>query len=174
MFFFSVPKKRNSPPIKQHAVNGVTLIELVAFLVVISVALVGLLKVFNQAQENTADPLIRVRALELAQAQLDAILARKFDENTPTGGVPACDSVDGDACLGIISGDTDLDDVGDYNGFNFVQDGFVVDVDVTESGADLGLSNSQARLISVSVTTPATSTDSTGSVVALSAYKVNF
>ncbi len=154
--------------------RGVTLIELVVFIVIISVALVGVLRVFNQSQENSADPLIRLRALELAQAQLDAILTRKFDENTPTGGVPACGSVDGPLCLGIATPDSDFDDVGDFNGLSFSQNGFTVNVTVVESGNQLAMPNSNARLITVTVSTPATSQSALGSPVSLSAFKVNF
>lgn len=148
--------------------QGATLIELVVFIVVVGVALAVLVRVFNQSVINSADPVVKIKALEKGQALLDEILARKFDENTPTGGVPACNTSSGLACAGIVS-DSDYDDVGDYNGYTDSSDsGFTVSVSVSLAGSDLGLSNDQARLISVSVLMPG------GSTTVLSAYKVNF
>lgn len=153
------------PPERQR---GVSLVELIVFLVVISVGLVALLNVFSQSMQTTNDPAINARALALAQAQLDDILARKFDENTPTGGVPACGSPGAPACLGIVP-DTDYDDVGDYNGLSASPNGIDnLSVSVVEAGSELGLANDAARRITVTVVTP-----NAGSLV-LSAYKVNF
>lgn len=154
--------------------TGVTLIELLVFLVVIGIALSAVVGVFTNSIKSSNDPLIRIRALELGQAQLDEVLARKFDENTPNGGVPACNSTDGSACLGIVP-DADYDDVGDFNGFtDNSHPGYSVQVNVTEAGSDLGLANANARLISVTVTMPAISNNLSGSSVTLSAYRVNF
>jgi len=154
--------------------QGATLIETIVFIVIIGIALSATLRVFTQSITSVSDPLIRVRALELAHAQLDDILARKFDENTPTGGVPACGSAAGIACAGIAA-DAGYDDVGDFNGFidNSIA-GYSISVSVVEAGADLGLSADQARLITVVVSTPATNASPAGSPITLSAYKVNF
>lgn len=149
-------------------VTGLSLVETIVFIVVISIALTTLVQVFNQSVVQSVDPIIRIKALEKGQALLDEILARKFDENTPTGGVPACDSSEGAACLGITP-DSDYDDVGDYNGYTDNSDtGFAVSVSVSNAGADLGLPANQARLITVSVSM------ADGNVSVLSAYKVNF
>lgn len=148
--------------------RGVTLVETIVFIVVVSIALVALIRVFNAGVSQSVDPLVRIRALELGQAQMDEILARKYDENTPTGGVPACDSPDGLVCAGIAA-DTDYDDVGDYNGYtNTAANGYVISVSVANAGSDLGLPASQARLVSVNVSMP------NGDALSLSSYKVNF
>lgn len=156
--------------------KGATLIEIVVFIVILGVALAATLKVFNDSVVRANDPLIRVRALELAQAQLDDILSRKFDENTPTGGVPACDSAASGApsCAGIVP-DGDFDDVGDFQGFeDLSHTGYRIFVSVEEAGTDLGIPESQARLITVQVSTPATSAGASGIALTLAAYKVNF
>lgn len=76
--------------------QGVTLMELIVFIVVISIALVGVLGVYQTAVVNSADPVIRMKTLELAQARLDAVMALPYaDPNTETGG--------------------DFDDVDDYH-----------------------------------------------------------
>ena len=153
----------------EHGQKGFSLIELITFLVIIAVALAALISVFTQGMRSVNDPLIRTRALELAQAQLDAILARKFDENTPSGGIPACGASGGLVCAGIAA-DAGFDDVGDFNGFNQTIDGYQVSVSVVAAGSELGLANSDARRISVSVSSPGGAI----SALTLSAYKVNF
>lgn len=153
---------------------GVTLVETIVFLVVVSVALVALVRVFSQGVVSLgpdgdvrAPDVVRVRALELAQAKMDEILARKFDENTPTGGVPACNSVGGGGCLGIAP-DGEYDDVGDYHGHNDSSNPYhTVSVTVTEATAP-GFPAVPARLITVSVSLTA------GDTLVLSAYKANF
>ncbi len=146
--------------------HGVTLIELIVFIVVVSIALVTLLSVYNQAVINSVDPIVRVRALECAQTKLDEILARKFDENTPSGGVPACDAFAGLACNGIAA-DAGRDDVGDYH----TDDGAVIagcTFDITVTAAAVGgVPAAQSRLVTVAAT-------SASSTVTLSSYRMNF
>ena len=149
--------------------RGVTLVELIVFIVVISIALAVLLNVFAFQVTNSVDPVARVKALERGQAVLDEILSRKFDENTPTGGVPACDSPAGDPCAGITTPDSGLDDVGDYNGTTDNTDpDYPVAIQVTSAGGDLGIAANQARLVTVTVTIPG------GETLTLNAYRVNF
>lgn len=148
--------------------HGVTLIETIVFILIVSIGLGALLAVFNQSAVNSVDPVIRIKALEKGQALMDEILARKFAENTPTGGVPACDSSTGVACA-AISSDGQFDDVGDYHGYADNSDvRFPVSITVQAAGTALGLANGRARLITLSVGMP------DGKSVTLSAYKVNF
>lgn len=144
-----------------------TLVETMVFLVVVSIALVALVRVFSQGVSDSVDPVVRARALELGQATLDEILARKFDENTPTGGVPACNSTDGPPCAGIAP-DGDYDDVGDYHGYSDTSNPYhTVDVSVTNATVT-EFPAAQARLITVTVSLP------DGDSLTLSAYKANF
>jgi MSHA pilin protein MshD len=148
--------------------TGVTLIETIVFIIVVSIGLGALLIVFNHSVVNSVDPVIRIKALEKGQALMDEILARKFAENSPTGGVPACDSTSGSTCAAIAN-DPQFDDVGDYNGFTDNSDArFPVSVAVQPAGTDLGLSNTRARRITLRVGMP------DGNSLTLSAYKVNF
>lgn len=155
--------------------TGVTLIELLVFIVAVAVALAGLLAVFYRALDNSVDPLMHTRGLELAQAKLDEVMARKFAENTPTGAVPACGSFDaGGACTAIqgVAVDPARDDVGDYHGEISDDSGYRVAVAVVEAGGDFiaarAVPADQARRITVTVTMPDAST------LQLSSYKVNF
>lgn len=150
--------------------RGVTLIETVVFIIVVSVGLSVLVTAFSSFLGNSVDPIVQVRALECAQAKLDEIVARKFDENSPTGGVPPCGSaeVGAVACAGISS-DADFDDVGDYDGqTDNSNPSCSITVAVSNAGGDLGLPAAQARLITVTVTSPG------GGNATLSTYKANF
>ena len=147
--------------------GGVTLIELIVFIVVISIALGALLSVYNQSIINSVNPITQVRALECAQTKLDEILARKFDESTPSGGIPACGSFGTGGCSGI-SADSSMDDVGDYHSANgSAVAGCTFDITVTASGFG-GIDDTQSRLVTV------TATATGGDSVTLSSYRTNF
>ena len=125
-------------------------------------------KVFSQSVGQSVDPAMRIKALEKGQALMDEILARKFDENSPTGGVPACDTTGANVCAGIAV-DAGFDDVGDYNGYtNSLEGGYTLSVTVVAAGTELGISNTQARRVTVVANMP------DGNSVTLSAYKANF
>lgn len=149
---------------------GVTLIELIVFITVISIGLTALVAAINNHLTNSVDPIAQIRALECAQAKLDEITARKFDESTPTGGIPACGSAElgATSCTGIAS-DAGFDDVGDFNGQ--VDTSFAnctITVTVVNAGTDLGIPNSQARRITVDVSS------SISGRASLSTYRSNF
>jgi MSHA pilin protein MshD len=156
---------RNKLPTHRIRVSGVSLIEMVVFIVVVSIALLALVGVYRQATINNVDPIIRVQALEAAQSLLDEILSLKYDENTPTGGVPACDSGQPGAglCSTTLGADGNFNDVDDYNDWS--------DVDIPYVGYSRNVTvtvNGNIKLIIVSVTTP---TDET---ILLSAERANF
>lgn len=139
---------------KFRSQSGVSLIEMVVFIVVVSIALLALIKVYNQATINNVDPLVRVRALEAAQSKLDEILSLKFSDNTPTGGVPACTACDD-------TPDANMNDVDDYRSKS----------DVPYAGYNRSVSvvtNGNIKLITVTVTMP------TGGSILLSAERANF
>ena len=161
---------------------GVTLIELIISIVVISIALVAVLTSFSFSVSQSADPLWRNKSLKLAQLYLDEILARAYDESTPVGGLPpvASPSCSG---LGPESGETraTYDDVDDYNGVNDAPPvsligaidssygSYRVQVSVSCDGGTVSASgNSHAKKILVRVTPPGEST------IAFAAYKGNF
>lgn len=149
-------------------INGFTLIEVLAFMLVISFGLAGLLASFNFGVAHSVDPVTRIKALEKTQALLDDILSRRFDENTPAGGVPACGTNEGSACAGIAA-DAGYDDVGDFNGYSNSSDtGFNISVAVINAGTELGITNTHARRITITTQMPDNRT------ITLSAYKVNY
>lgn len=148
--------------------KGVTLIEVIVFIVVVNLALVTVLQIYGQAVVNSVDPIVRIKATELARATLDNVLTRKFDEATPSGGLPACGTAGAPACVGVQT-DADYDDVGDFDGYvDNSHTGFPVSVAVAYAGADIGLANTAAKKITVTVGMP------DGNSVVLAAYKGNY
>jgi MSHA pilin protein MshD len=138
------------------AYAGVSLIELIVFIVVVSIALLALVGVYRQATINNVDPIIRLRALEAAQSKLDEILALKYSESTPTGGVPAC-SVCND------TPDANMNDVDDYRNWSDTPH-----VGYTRSVSVVTNAGNTIKLITVSVTSP------TGEAILLAAERANF
>lgn len=148
--------------------RGVTLIELIVFIVVVAVALTAMIAAMNSSLIRSVDPVMDIRALECAQAKLDEITARKFDKHSPVGGVPACGSSGAVACAGIVVDGT-LDNVGAYAGHvDTSNPSCRIEVDVKAAGADLDLASDQARLITVRVKTQG------GGSAMLSTYRTNF
>jgi len=164
--------------------QGVTLVELVISIVVLSIAMVAMMNSFSLSMSHSADPLWRNKALKLGQLYLDEILAKKYDESTPIGGIPA---VPAPLCSSLNSdGETreTYDDVDDYNGTddlppenltNSIDASYAlyrVTVEVTcdgdTVGATGGTADNNAKKITVIVTPPGQSP------MTFSAYKGNY
>jgi len=154
--------------------TGFTLVELLAFIVVIGLSITAIGSVFQHSVVRIQDPLINSHLLSMAQSQLDEVLSRKFDENTPTGGIPACGTItpcagiglDADEVLTLIN---TLDDVDDFHLYQDVSEaGYVREVRVESAGIDFGVGNEQAKRITVTVTSPR------GVSMTLASYRFNF
>lgn len=144
----------------RYAQKGVSLIELIVFLVVVSIASSALMATYTYSVKNSADPIIAIRALELAQAKLDEVLALKYDANTPTGGVPACSSLGAPTTCNNLP-DSDMNDVDDFNNVTDTPyTGYTRTVSVTTAGNE--------KLITVKVTAPKNVT------YTFAAYRANF
>ena len=78
-------------PVRRTVQRGVTLIELVIFIVVVSIAVVGLLQIFTRATASSADPQLRKQALAIAEAMLDEIEGARFTFCDPIND-PAADT----------------------------------------------------------------------------------
>lgn len=82
---------------------GFTLIELIFFIVVVTVGLAGVLKVMNAGVAASSDPLVRKQAAALAESVLQEVLQKAYTDPDPA----------------VTSGETTratFDDVDDYNG----------------------------------------------------------
>ncbi len=147
---------RNKLQLHRLPESGVSLIEMVVFIVVVSIALLALVGVYRQATINNVDPIIRMQALEAAQSLLDEILSLKYSASTPTGGIPACTGCDD-------TPEANMNDVDDYRNWNDTPyPGYLRSVSVdTNAGNTI-------KVITGSVTTP------TGDTILLAAERANF
>lgn len=85
--------------------RGISLIELIMFIVIIGVALAGILLVMNQVTNRSADPLIRKQALAIAESMLEEIRLQDLS---------------GVACTGVLGADAPragVSSVCDYDGY---------------------------------------------------------
>ena len=87
---------------KRHA-RGFTLIELIIFIVVISVGLTGIMLVVNTVVASSADPLVRKQSVSIAESMLAEILMKDYanPEEGYTGTIRSL-----------------FEDIGDYAGYS--------------------------------------------------------
>ena len=114
--------------------RGVSLIELIIFIVMISTALIGIISVMNLTSAHSADPLIRKQALAIAESLLEEVELMPFtfcdpdDANaasavTATGGCALAANEEG-TVIGPEAGETrystatPFDNVSDYHNFS--------------------------------------------------------
>lgn len=158
--------------------RGATLVELVITIVIISVAIAGVVGAFGLIAGRSADPLNQTRAVALAQIYMDEILSRRYDDNTPVGGVPR---QMGCTINTEESDRADYDDVDDYNaisgaapenaeGAALTADyaNFSVSITVVCAGDEIGLAADEAKRVDLTVTDPS------GQAYDFSAYKANY
>lgn len=106
--------------------RGITLIELIVFIVIVSVGLAGILSVLNLTTRHSADPMIRKQMLAIAEGLMDEVAAQPFtwcDPDDPVAAtamnVAACATPE---AIGAEGGETrggavtPFDNVNDYNG----------------------------------------------------------
>lgn len=160
--------------------RGFTLIELVAFIAIVGIAVAGVLLAYDRATAGSADPVIRKQALAIAESMLEEIQQMPFTYCDPDD--PAVSTANSSAdcatpeAIGPEAGEsrysstTPFDNVNDYNGYNTAAEtpsgikditGAPVtglssyDVSVTIASATLpGVAAGAALLISVTVTGP--------------------
>ena len=76
--------------------RGVTMIELIMFIVIVSVALAGIIAVMRLTTANSADPLRRKQALMIAEGLLEEVRSAGFTRCDPSD--PANDDPANPAC----------------------------------------------------------------------------
>lgn len=83
--------------------SGISLVELIVFVIIVSVGIAGILAVMNVTVKSSADPMLRKQAVALAEAVLDEVLAKDY--------IPGGTSFT--SCTGTDH--AQYDDVDDYN-----------------------------------------------------------
>lgn len=68
----------------KHA--GFSLIETVIFIVIVSIAVTAIALQFSTNVSHSHEPFLRQRAIAVANAYMDEILKKRWNENSPTGG----------------------------------------------------------------------------------------
>ncbi|TXT24529.1 MAG: hypothetical protein FD134_1480 [Gallionellaceae bacterium] len=86
--------------------RGVSLIELIMFIVIISVALAGVLLVMNRVTASSADPLVRKQALAIAESLLEEVELMPFTFCDPDD-LNAASAVSAADCTGGAGGVND-------------------------------------------------------------------
>ena len=69
---------------------GLTLVELIIFIVVISVGLVGILSAMNMMTAASADPMVRKQAMAMAESILEEVLAKDATATLPETDLANC------------------------------------------------------------------------------------
>lgn len=109
--------------------RGVTLIELIIAIVVLSIAVVGILNALGGNALRNVDPQIRLQALAIADSYLDEALSKSFfppDESST------------DACAAPVGTNrATWQKICDYNGYNSTTDdgGILIAADTDDPGA---------------------------------------
>ncbi len=67
-----------------HSQAGISLVELVMFIVIVSLGIVGILSVMNVTGKASADPMLRKQALAIAESLLEEIELQPFTYCFPT------------------------------------------------------------------------------------------
>ncbi|MDI6747884.1 MAG: prepilin-type N-terminal cleavage/methylation domain-containing protein [Rhodocyclaceae bacterium] len=108
--------------------RGLTLIELIVFIVIVGVALAGVLTVLNHTTRHSADPMVRKQALAIAEAILEEVMLQPFtwcdpdDPQAATAGSYTLCSAAAEFGLGPETGEArasatnPFDNVNDYHG----------------------------------------------------------
>ncbi|NRB38481.1 MAG: prepilin-type N-terminal cleavage/methylation domain-containing protein [Pseudomonadales bacterium] len=171
---------------QQRQQKGVTLVELIIAISIVSIALAALMQSWSYNISSSADPLLQRKSLNLAQMYVDEILSKRFDENSPLGGGTIISaSINCPTGSGLDAGESgrdDFDDVDDYhgvvdappldiNGVTMASYGsYQVAINIScISGQFAIASANHIKLIEVAVTSPAAANSFT-----LSVYKANF
>jgi MSHA pilin protein MshD len=166
---------------------GISLIELILFIVVVSIAVVGVLSVLNITAQKSADPLVRKQLLAIAESLLEEVQLMPFtycDPDDPAvttatspAGCAIAEAIGPEAGESRYSTTSPFDNVNDYNGFSMSPildlqgtplaglDGYSAAVQVTSGG--LGLAAGQALLVTVTAT-------GRGETVTLSGYRTRY
>lgn len=170
---------------------GMSLIEVVVFIVVVGIGLAGLLVLFNQVTRASVDPMVRKQTLAIASSLLEEIELRGFtycdpdDPNVYTAPTPPCTTPE---VIGVEGAETRyadprFDNVSDYHGFAMSGanmknvDGtplsgltdYSVAASVANAGGDFSLAVDEALLITVTAQHVPT-----GLTVSLQGYRLRY
>jgi MSHA pilin protein MshD len=175
----------------RKSLRGASLIELIVFMIVVGVGVVGLVSVSVPLVRNSADPALRKQMMAAAETLLNEVLQQPFTYCDPddvkaadalstadcTGGAAASQDLDGAADLDtpVPASETryssavgkQYDNVADYGGASsangrlgadlddatggFALAGYTARIDIQRVGAQFGVTDAAALLVTVTV-----------------------
>jgi MSHA pilin protein MshD len=170
--------------LRQRSQEGISLVELIMFIVIVSLGIVGILSVMNVTTKASADPMLRKQALAIAESLLEEIQLQAFtycspdDANATTaissaGCANAANSEDNLPSLARVSNAPNIarvaNNVADYNnltlpviydvnGADVKVTGFSAKVLITQVGTTFTIANTDVLQIDVTVTDPGANT----------------
>ena len=172
--------------------RGLSLIELLVFIVVVGIAVTGVLSVYSLNARSSADPMVRKQALAIAESLLEEVLAKPYtycdpdDANAETASSTAGCATMAETAMAPEAGETrysnltPYDNVNDYNGFSMAGivdlnnnpvaglSGYTATVQVQPAGAFNGIPAGETLLVTVTVTAPG------NQGVSLSGYRTRY
>lgn len=152
------------PKNRHFNINGFTLIEIIVTIVVLAIAATALLSVFTNTVGSSANPMIQQQAISIAEAYMEEILLKDF--NDPDGS-------------GVEANRSDFDNVQDYDGITNAAVGdqngnaiaalnaYRINVDVVGVAFN-GIAAANSLRIDITVTHPAVDS------IAISGYRTNY
>lgn len=173
--------------------RGISLIELVIFMVIVGVALAGIVSAINYNVQHSADAVVKKQALAIAESLLEEVEGKPFtfcdpdDVNVSTAASPAACIVPEVFGPETIAGKVEtryatpfFDNVSDYDGFNMASgairditnsplglNGYAATVNITEKALN-GMTLADSLSIIVTVTGPLNTT------VVLEGYRTRY
>ncbi|MDP2143645.1 MAG: prepilin-type N-terminal cleavage/methylation domain-containing protein [Gallionella sp.] len=153
--------------------RGISLIELIMFIVIVSVALAGILLVMNVTTKSSSDPLVRKQALAIAESLLEEVALMPFtycdpDDLNAASAVSA--TVGGSGCNSTVEAfgpesafieqvtdetrydvATPFDNVNDYDGFSMAVGAIhdITDTDIGLAGYSATVAVAESPLLAV-------------------------
>lgn len=126
---------------KVEHVSGFSLVEMIATIVILGIALVTITSMMTNSLSSSANTYEETRMTALARAYLDEIVSRRYDENSHPSGTPACDGAGCTAVFGTEAGENSRDkwdDVDDYHGLDEGEGGIIPDLHDAENNVRSG------------------------------------
>jgi MSHA pilin protein MshD len=168
----------NRKPPGFAAQAGISLVELIMFIIIVSIGVAGILTVFNVTTQKSADPQVRRQMLAIAEALLEEVELKPFtfcDPDDPSASLST--TVSSSFCTGSTGGANDesklplgpeagetratFDNVSDYNGLTLspasdvngaTVAGYSATVSVTQQQLEAGVPLDASLRITATVT----------------------
>jgi MSHA pilin protein MshD len=129
--------------------SGITLIELIIFMVIMGIAMAGIVSSINFSVMHSADPLVRKQALAIAEALLEEVMLQNFS--------------DPDGPPNVVEASRDLyDDINDYNNYCMATNGCSQSNIVDAAGTAIPNMSGYAAQVVVAPSTLSTITAASG------------